>query len=99
MNSLKRMMAAVRGEPLDRYPVMNPYPFFSMQPHWPELTGLTFAHVYNYPHVCPTTHVPEFRRTIWIKKRYVQHGSEKFTHRRHRHREATGPRLQQIPVR
>ncbi|MFC1601088.1 uroporphyrinogen decarboxylase family protein [Candidatus Sumerlaeota bacterium] len=47
MTSLERMMAAVRGESLDRYPVMNPYPFWSMQPHWPELVGLTFAHVYD----------------------------------------------------
>ena len=47
MTSLERMMAAINGEPLDRYPVMNPYPFWSMQPHWPELTGLTFAHVYD----------------------------------------------------
>ncbi|MDP6115388.1 MAG: uroporphyrinogen decarboxylase family protein [Planctomycetota bacterium] len=47
MTSLERMMAAVRGESLDRYPVMNPYPFWSMQPHWPELAGLTFAHFYN----------------------------------------------------
>jgi len=41
------MKAAINGEPLDRYPVMNPYPFWSMQPHWPELTGLTFAHAYD----------------------------------------------------
>jgi uroporphyrinogen-III decarboxylase len=47
MTSLERMMAAINGEPLDRYPVMNPYPFWSMQPHWPELVGLTFAHVYD----------------------------------------------------
>jgi len=47
MTSLERMMAAIRGESLDCYPVMNPYPFWSMQPHWPELAGLTFVHVYN----------------------------------------------------
>jgi uroporphyrinogen-III decarboxylase len=47
MTSLERMMAAINGEPLDRYPVMNPYPFWSMQPHWPELAGVTFAHVYD----------------------------------------------------
>jgi uroporphyrinogen-III decarboxylase len=47
MTSLERMVAAVRGEALDRYPVMNPYPFWSMQPHWPELAGLTFAHFYD----------------------------------------------------
>ncbi|MFC1601388.1 uroporphyrinogen decarboxylase family protein, partial [Candidatus Sumerlaeota bacterium] len=45
--SLERMMAAVRGESLDRYPVMNPYPFYSLQPYWPELAGLTFIHPYN----------------------------------------------------
>jgi len=39
------MMAAIRGEPFDRYPYINPYPFWSMMPHWPELNGLTFLHV------------------------------------------------------
>lgn len=47
MTSLERMMAAINGEPLDHYPIMNPYPFWSMQPHWPELVGQTFAHFYN----------------------------------------------------
>jgi len=45
MTSLERMMAAIRGEPFDRYPVVNPYPGWSMMPHWPELAGLTFLHV------------------------------------------------------
>jgi hypothetical protein len=45
MNSLERMMAAIKGEPLDRYPVVNPYPFWSMMPHWPEVMGVTFLHV------------------------------------------------------
>ncbi|MFC1600920.1 uroporphyrinogen decarboxylase family protein [Candidatus Sumerlaeota bacterium] len=44
MNSLERMMAAVNGEPFDSYPFVNPYPYWSMMPHWPELTGLTFLH-------------------------------------------------------
>ena len=35
---------------MDRYPVMNPYPFWSMQPHWPELAGVIFAHVYDGSH-------------------------------------------------
>jgi len=39
------MMTAIRGEPFDRYPYVNPYPFWSMAPHWPELNGLTFLHV------------------------------------------------------
>ena len=39
------MMAAIRGEPFDKYPFVNPYPFWSMMPHWPELNGLTFLHV------------------------------------------------------
>ncbi|MHC4981621.1 MAG: uroporphyrinogen decarboxylase family protein [Planctomycetota bacterium] len=45
MTSLRRMTAAIRGEPFDRYPFINPYPMWSMMPHWPELTGLTWAHV------------------------------------------------------
>lgn len=44
MTSLERMMAAIRGEPFDRYPYVNPYMFWSMMPHWPELNGLTFLH-------------------------------------------------------
>lgn len=44
MNSLQRMMAAVRGEPFDAYPFTNPYPTWSLMPHWKELTGLTFVH-------------------------------------------------------
>ena len=44
MNSLERVMAAVRGEPFDMYPFLNPYPSWSMMPHWPDLTGLTFLH-------------------------------------------------------
>ena len=47
MDSLQRMNAAIHGEPFDRYPYINPYPFWSMQPHWPELNGKTFLHV-NY---------------------------------------------------
>lgn len=45
MNSLQRMSAAIAGRPFDAYPVVNPYPFFSMMPHWPELLGLTWLHV------------------------------------------------------
>ena len=37
-------MAAIRGEPFDQYPFVNPYPTWSMMPHWPELAGLTFLH-------------------------------------------------------
>ena len=44
MNSLQRVMAAIRGEPFDQYPFVNPYPFWSMLPNWPALTGLTFLH-------------------------------------------------------
>lgn len=44
MNSLHRMMAAIRGEPFDVYPYVNPYPSWSMMPHWPELLGVTFLH-------------------------------------------------------
>jgi uroporphyrinogen-III decarboxylase len=47
MNSLQRMMAAIEGKPLDRFPVMNPYPFYSLQPYWPELNGMTYIHPYN----------------------------------------------------
>jgi uroporphyrinogen-III decarboxylase len=44
MTSLERVLAAVRGEPFDQYPFLNPYPHFSMMPHWPELVGLTWLH-------------------------------------------------------
>jgi len=46
MTSLERIMAAIRGEPFDKYPFVNPYPFHSMMPHWPELVGLTWLHVW-----------------------------------------------------
>jgi len=42
---LERVLAAVHGEPFDTYPFVNPYPAWSMMPHWPELTGLTFLHL------------------------------------------------------
>jgi len=45
MTSLERMLAAVRGEPFDVYPFINPYPGWSMMPHWPDLLGLNFLHV------------------------------------------------------
>ena len=45
MTSLERMMAAIRGEPFDMYPFINPYPGWSMMPHWPEMLGLTFLHL------------------------------------------------------
>ena len=45
MNSLQRMTAAIHGRPFDRYPFVNPYPFWSMMPHWPEMLGKTFLHV------------------------------------------------------
>lgn len=45
MDSLQRMSAAVAGRPFDAYPVVNPYPFFSMMPHWPQMLGLTRLHV------------------------------------------------------
>jgi uroporphyrinogen-III decarboxylase len=45
MNSLERVMAAVNGEPFDKYPFVNPYPTWSMMPHWPDLVGLTHLHV------------------------------------------------------
>ncbi len=38
------MMAAIGGEPFDRYPFINPYPYWSMMPHWPEMAGMTFLH-------------------------------------------------------
>ena len=38
-------MAAVRGEPFDTFPIVNPYPMWSMMPHWPDMLGLTFLHV------------------------------------------------------
>jgi len=37
-------MAAIRGEPFDKYPFINPYPDWSMMPHWPKLAGVTFLH-------------------------------------------------------
>ena len=39
------MLAAVRGEPFDVYPFVNPYPGWSMMPHWGALLGLNFLHV------------------------------------------------------
>ena len=45
MTSLERMMAAIRGEPFDVYPFVNPHPEWSMMPHWPEMLGLTFLHL------------------------------------------------------
>ena len=44
MTSLERMQAALAGEPLDRYPVVNVSPLWSLLPHWPELIGLNFLH-------------------------------------------------------
>jgi len=45
MTSLERMFAAIRGEPFDMYPFINPYPRWSMMPHWPDMLGLTFLHL------------------------------------------------------
>jgi len=45
MTSLERMLAAIRGEPFDMYPFINPYPTWSMMPHWPDMLGLTFLHL------------------------------------------------------
>lgn len=45
MTSLERMLAAVHGEPFDMYPFINPYPGWSMMPHWPDMLGLTFLHL------------------------------------------------------
>ncbi len=45
MTSLERMLAAVHGEPFDKYPFINPYPSWSMMPHWPDMLGLTFLHL------------------------------------------------------
>lgn len=45
MTSLERMMAAVHGEPFDKYPFINPYPVWSMMPHWPDMLGLNFLHL------------------------------------------------------
>jgi len=45
MTSLERMLAAMHGEPFDMYPFINPYPEWSMMPHWPDMLGLTFLHV------------------------------------------------------
>ena len=47
MTSLERMMAAINGEPFDMYPFINPYPWWSMMPHWPEMLGLTWLHLSN----------------------------------------------------
>ena len=47
MTSLERVMAAIKGESFDRYPVVNPYPFWYMMPHWPEALGLTFLHPWH----------------------------------------------------
>ncbi len=47
MTSLERMMAAIRGEAFDKYPFTNPYPYWYMMPNWPELNGLTFAHMFQ----------------------------------------------------
>ena len=41
------MMAAINGEPFDMYPFTNPHPWWSMMPHWPEMLGLTWLHVYH----------------------------------------------------
>ena len=46
MTSLERMMAAINGEPFDMYPFVNPHPWWSMMPHWPEMLGLTWLHVH-----------------------------------------------------
>lgn len=45
MTSLERMLAAVHGESFDKYPFINPYPTWSMMPHWPDMLGLTFLHL------------------------------------------------------
>ncbi|MBC8228840.1 hypothetical protein H8E77_04745 [bacterium] len=45
MTSLERMFAAIRGEPFDMYPFVNPYPGWSMMPHWPDVLGLNFLHL------------------------------------------------------
>ncbi len=45
MTSLERILAAVHGEPFDKYPFINPYPGWSMMPHWPDMLGLTFLHL------------------------------------------------------
>ena len=45
MNSFERLRAAIRGEPFDQYPYINPYPFWSMLPHWPDINGTTMFHV------------------------------------------------------
>lgn len=47
MTSLERMHAAIRGDPFDKYPVVNVSAFWSMLPHWPELIELNFLHL-NY---------------------------------------------------
>jgi len=44
MTSLERMLAAIHGEPFDKYPVVMPSPGWSMMPHWPKLLGLNFLH-------------------------------------------------------
>jgi uroporphyrinogen-III decarboxylase len=47
MTSLQRMLAAIRGEPFDKYPVINVSPFWSMMPHWPEMIGLNFLYSHH----------------------------------------------------
>ncbi len=47
MTSLRRMLAAVHGEPFDMYPFISPHTWWSMMPHWPDMLGLTFLHL-NY---------------------------------------------------
>ncbi len=44
MTSLQRMCAAIRGEPFDKYPIINVSPDWSMMPHWPKMIGLNFLH-------------------------------------------------------
>jgi len=44
MTSLERMLAAIDGEPFDKYPAVMVSPFWSLMPHWPELVGLNFLH-------------------------------------------------------
>jgi uroporphyrinogen-III decarboxylase len=44
MTSLQRMLAAIRGEPFDKFPVINVSPSWSMMPHWPAMIGLNFLH-------------------------------------------------------
>jgi len=44
MTSLERMLAAIHGEPFDKYPAVMQSAGWSMMPHWPELIGLSFLH-------------------------------------------------------